>query len=413
MQGRRVPETVVRSRERVAIATLVLSAACHAVCGASVLLPATRELYAFPAELGLLVLVSFGCSVAAFVVASYRAFLVPHLLRLFALLAAVRLVPDELVGVRILVLLPYLLESSLYAGARDGGVFSGLLLAGTLAPLLAPALREPLAGGRISLALTALAGVAFGAVSTLLVRFRERAGQQESRIEELSEAVVRLSEANRAMLTYAGSVESESAAKERGRVTRELHDSVGYAFTNIIMTMNAAKLLAVTDPEETVELLEGARSQAEAALADTRRILYRLRAIRDTEGEGLRAVARLVKSFRSATGVGVAVSYGNLPVTYGTEIDEALYRLVQEGLTNAFRHAGARTVRVAMWQADTEIRVTVWNDGAVPHRVVEGIGLGGMRERFEGLGGTVAAKGVADGFELQATIPYRRLTPDA
>jgi signal transduction histidine kinase len=82
-----------------------------------------------------------------------------------------------------------------------------------------------------------------------------------------------------------------------------------------------------------------------------------------------------------------------------------IYRLIQQGLTNAFRHGKADSVRVNLWRADTEIRVTIADNGKGSEDVQEGIGLQGMRERLSTVGGRIETRSRPDGFELSAAIP--------
>jgi signal transduction histidine kinase len=171
------------------------------------------------------------------------------------------------------------------------------------------------------------------------------------------------------------------------------------------MTMNAAKVLQAQSPGELPDLLETARQQAEDALQETRTTLYRLRSVEDRKQEGLHAFVNLARGFQTATGVEVRVNYGNAPFSLGREVDATIYRLIQQGLTNAFRHGAASEVRVNLWVADTEVRVSISDNGKGSMDVKEGIWLGGMRERLAAFGGRIETRGRADGFDLNAFIP--------
>jgi signal transduction histidine kinase len=215
--------------------------------------------------------------------------------------------------------------------------------------------------------------------------------------------------ANMAFQRYASDVESESAEKERNRITRELHDSIGYALSNVIMAMNAGKVLLRDNPTELGGLLDSVGAQAEEALDATRQILHILRDIGGDEPVGLQGVAQLAQNFEKATGVKISMDYGNMEMSHGRLIDSAIFRLVQEGLTNAFRHGRATKVFISMRQTTTEIEVAVRDNGRGVQdetSIVEGIGFRGMRERLAEFGGTIRPRNVPDGFELWAVIPY-------
>jgi len=217
--------------------------------------------------------------------------------------------------------------------------------------------------------------------------------------------VTNLTNANLAFQDHAEYVESESAARERSRITRELHDVTAYALTNIAMSMNAAKVLLTDNPQGLPELLEVTRKQAEDALQETRTTLYLLRSVEDRKLEGLHAFVRMAQQFQAATGVAVQINYGNVPFTLGRDVDAMIFRLIQQGLTNAFRHGKADNVRANLWRTDTEIRISISDNGVGGEDIQEGIGLRGMRERFEAVGGRIETRGRVDGVRAERGHP--------
>jgi len=399
-------------RQKIAVSVLFLSLLSNAVVFALSLDPRGVGATPYLTELRFFLAASAACSAAEFCFDSYWVFLPVHTVRLACIFVVSRLLAGREAGAETLLLVPFLVESPLYMGLRPGlaadGLISLLLIAGDLF-----ALRGlPLLGVLAHLAPLTILALSSSAFFALLVLYRERTVVDGKRLEAMSAAMANLSDANKAFQLYADGAESKSAMRERRRITRELHDSVGYALTNVIMSMNAGKVLLREDPARAEQVLEGARRQSEAALEETRRILRELRAIQDAPAEGLRALAHLTRIFQFSTGVKVSLNYGNVPFSFGQNIDAAIYRLVQEGLTNAFRHGKATQIRVNLWQAETEIRTTIWNNGQPAASLAEGIGISGMKERFHELGGSVAPRNVVDGFELSAAIPYRNYLID-
>jgi signal transduction histidine kinase len=329
--------------------------------------------------------------------------------RAAVLAVAVALIVEPPVFFVALLVAPLLIEPVLYDNDRIGMALSGVLLAGVLAVLFARAPDGVSAASRYLAACALATGLPAG-LGWVAAFHRERVVELTARLRGLDSTVGRLARANREFQAYAGTVRSESAAEERSRITRELHDTVGYALTNVIVMMDAAKARAHEAPESLGSLLDDVRDQSERALNDTRRILHLMRSVEQFERKGIGAIFQLTRAFQDAMGVSVELHPGNLPPTLGHRIDSALFRLVQEGLTNAFRHGNASRVRITLWQAPAEIRVRVWdNGGGLPAdgtAVQDGIGMSGMRERFAELGGTVSAGNVADGFQLSGAIPY-------
>ena len=86
-------------------------------------------------------------------------------------------------------------------------------------------------------------------------------------------------------------------------------------------------------------------------------------------------------------------------------IDLLLYRLVQEGLTNAFRHGRASEVSVNLWITTDELTVAIKDNGRGAAVIEEGVGLSGIRQRVGGLGGSLSYKAGTDGFSLSVRVP--------
>ncbi len=325
-----------------------------------------------------------------------------------AVLIALALLDGPPVFVPALLTAPLLIEPVLYDDDRVGMALSGGFFAVALAVMAtrAPAGPPPPVHYLATFALVTGLPAGLGWVATL---HRERVVELTARVRSLDSTIGRLARANREFQAYAGTVKSESAAEERSRITRELHDTVGYALTNVIVMMDAAKARAREEPESLDSLLDDVRAQSELALNDTRRILHLLRSVEQFERKGIDAIFQLTRAFEEAMGLSVELHVGNLPPTLGPRIDSVLFRLVQEGLTNAFRHGNASRVRITMWRASEEIRVSVWDNGSglpADGTVQDGIGMSGMRERFADLGGGISARNVPDGFQLSGTIPY-------
>jgi signal transduction histidine kinase len=256
------------------------------------------------------------------------------------------------------------------------------------------------------LVLTAAFSVMLLSVSIVMRRSRERIEDLQQRLEFLNQTTSHLADANVRFQRYAADVETSSAAAERRRITRELHDSVGYALTNFMMIMQAAKDLVLQDPERLQHLISRAHEQARETLADVRSTLRQLRKEIGADNRGIHRIQDLARSFEEATGVDVDVSFANLPVSLGPELDEILFRVVQEGLTNSFHHGHATHVEVVFFMEDNGVRVSVRDNGHGAESITEGIGFRGLRERIQPKGGTLSLRGFTAGFQLSAWVPF-------
>ena len=231
--------------------------------------------------------------------------------------------------------------------------------------------------------------------------------------EELEDAlriqvsnIDKLAELNSRLQGYARTIEEESAERERNRISREIHDISGYIFTNLIALMDAAGSMKRDDHAALTELLVTARRQAQEGLQETRGALRRLRNEDLRLVESAQAIHRIVAIFRTVAGIEVDLNLGNLPHRLPGGFSLALYRTVQEALTNAVRHGRATRVRVNFWVEDDTVLLAISDDGQGAFEVVKGIGITGMEERIGALGGSVEiGRSVEGGFALSVRAP--------
>jgi signal transduction histidine kinase len=224
-------------------------------------------------------------------------------------------------------------------------------------------------------------------------------------VSRLDTTVARLIDANIGFQKYAKEVEGESVSTERKRVSREIHDTIGYTITTLIMLMEAASDLAKDGNQQLKTLLKQGIDQSIFSLDEIRRSLRELRAVEVPQRHGLGAIKKMIQTFADATRIQVSVDFTNVVWNFDEEGNEVFYRMIQESLANAFRHGGATRVRVIFGQTDHEIQVSIWDNGKGSAEIHEGIGLSGMRERIERLNGRLYAQSVADGFKLLAVVP--------
>ncbi len=208
---------------------------------------------------------------------------------------------------------------------------------------------------------------------------------------------------------------ARAAAEERLRIARDVHDLVGHALSGIAVQSSTARVALDAGQSGLARTaLSAVESASRAALTEMRQLLGVLRA--GDAGEfgpvpGLRDLPGLVAGLRGQ-GVAVALSvgeFGKVP----DAVSLAAYRVVQEALTNAVKHAaGSRvTVGVGVAASGGALLATVEDyaqQAAPPDERVSGHGLVGMRERVVGLGGEVTAGPAGDhpGWRVQARIPY-------
>jgi signal transduction histidine kinase len=197
------------------------------------------------------------------------------------------------------------------------------------------------------------------------------------------------------------------AGEERLRIARDLHDSLTHSISVIKVQAGIAVHLAHKQGVEPTAALLAIQEAGSTAMRELRATLEVLRSPADGDHIGLARVDELAERTRAA-GVPVQVTVSGQPPDLPVDVDQAGYRVVQEALTNAARHAGRAAVQVDLVYTPAWLTVSVTDDGhaSADHPVVPGVGLRGMRERVTGLGGTLHTAPRDDGgFAVEATFP--------
>ncbi|MET7970256.1 sensor histidine kinase [Micromonospora sp. NPDC005305] len=222
---------------------------------------------------------------------------------------------------------------------------------------------------------------------------------------------VRMRRAQAARLV-ALAAEREAAARtdERLRVARELHDIVSHGVSVMVLQAAAAQAVLDSDAGQARASLDAVQEVGREVVTELRRLLVILRGA-EAAPDGLPSLRRI-----DALTAGVPLAGGRVDVTVTGDLDAipaaadvSGYRILQEALTNAARHAPGATVGVSIEVAGDALRLHVTDDGAGPVRRHAGTGHGltGIRERVELFGGTVSAgPRPRGGFEVRVTLPF-------
>ena len=203
-----------------------------------------------------------------------------------------------------------------------------------------------------------------------------------------------------------------AAADERLRIAQELHDVVAHSLGVIAVQAGVGMHVIRTDPAEAERALEHISRTSRTSLAEIRRLLGLVRSGEATASYApTPALADLPRLAGEVTGAGLPVDLdvGGVAGDVPPGVELAAYRIVQEALTNALRHARAQRATVRLDVEPGRLRVVVSDDGAGPNgqRKPGGHGLVGMRERVAVYGGSLqVGPGPEGGFRVEATIPY-------
>lgn len=204
-------------------------------------------------------------------------------------------------------------------------------------------------------------------------------------------------------------------AGERLQLSREVHDVVSHSLSAIAVQAGVARLVLAQQPAQAGAALSAIETASRSALDELRKLLRQLRDPADVDEAATPALTDLPALIDALRRAGLDVTYHSTgqPRPYRTAVEFSAYRIAQEALTNVTKHASGARARVEVGYGTDALTVTVTDDGdphpvppAVKRAAPGGMGIPGMRERAELLGGTLhAAPERSGGFTVTARLP--------
>lgn len=232
----------------------------------------------------------------------------------------------------------------------------------------------------------------------------------EAAREESDRLLAELQDAHEQLQAYAERAEELAIVKERNRLAREMHDTLGHRLTVAAVQLEGAQRLIIDEPERASHMVATVREQVREALQELRSTVATLRTPLEADLSLPTALSRLVSEFDKATDLRVHADLpeeGTLQVTGPHQ--HALYRAAQEGLTNVQRHANAQDVWLQLRRHNGYVTLQVSDNGVgISDNMQEaGFGLRGLRERAAQLNGELRVEPRAEGgTQLTLSIPH-------
>jgi signal transduction histidine kinase len=226
----------------------------------------------------------------------------------------------------------------------------------------------------------------------------------------LREALAKLRQAHAELAASAAQKEELAVLRERARLARAMHDNLGHALVVMNVKLEAAQLLYAHDSARGDAELEATRALIRETMTELRRALSDLRAPPTERGDLSSALQRLVREMQARTGIATTCRIAPDLPPLPAEAREAFWYVAREALTNVERHAGAASITVALEHPPDGWLLRVEDDGAgmqpADQQRPEHYGVVGMRERMNGIGGTLQIQsGVRGGTIVEARLP--------
>ncbi|WP_327092068.1 sensor histidine kinase [Nonomuraea sp. NBC_01738] len=221
---------------------------------------------------------------------------------------------------------------------------------------------------------------------------------------------------------YADTLLEHVARGERARIARELHDVVAHHISMVAVQAETARLAVPGMPDAGAERLRAIGDTARTALTEMRHLLTVLREDADADAPErhpqptlrLEELDALLGETRDATGAPARLTLTGTPTPLDAGLELAAYRIIQEALTNARRHAPGAAVDVELGYGERDLTLRIRDSGPGPGATASaaGHGLAGMRERAAAAGGTLhAGQAPGGGFLVEATLPLDDTLP--
>jgi len=224
--------------------------------------------------------------------------------------------------------------------------------------------------------------------------------------EKLSQANRDLQIANEQLKEYSKITEKMGETRERNRLAREIHDTLGHTLTGILAGLDACITTIEISPQETKKQLEMISEVTRRGINEVRRSVNKLRPDALERLNLEYAIRKMIMDVETMANTRVTFESKVANLKFDADEEDTIYRVIQESLTNAIRHGKATHIWIHIESVDGEIILTIKDDGVGCKDMKKGFGTRHIVERIQMLKGSVEFDG-SNGFTVTARIPIR------
>lgn len=219
-----------------------------------------------------------------------------------------------------------------------------------------------------------------------------------------------LIEANNRLEEYLLSIEELTILKERNRISREIHDSVGHALSTAMIQLSAMEVLTSKDDNNLKDMIISLRNFINDSFQDVKRAVKELKSDDYDNYRGILRIQDLCKNFEKMSGIKVDTILCKGNWTLSTKQSTHLYRIAQEVLSNSLRHGKGTKIKVIMNFTEDDFVISFKDNGVGTDNIKEsGFGLKNIRERAEEIDGIVDINSeIGKGFFVKIVVPRER-----
>jgi len=230
--------------------------------------------------------------------------------------------------------------------------------------------------------------------------------------DQKNKLVAEVEHQNKLLTHYSTEIEKMTLLEERNRMSMELHDTLGHSFISLILSLDASIALMDSKPAEAKDRLIRLRTLAEKNLDEMRNIVHEMG--EEEESSLIRQVESLVVRFREHTSTALTLSLPETDRSIRFEVRQAVLRVIQESFTNALKHGKASQLHLELRFSESNLQLSVRNNGKPIDKLHYGFGLTTMNDRVERLGGSLhltSGEGTPAITEVRCEIPLKGVMP--
>lgn len=225
--------------------------------------------------------------------------------------------------------------------------------------------------------------------------------------EDISQELSMVSQVNQELRNYASITEKIGEDKERKRLAREIHDTLGHALVGIASGVDACIAIIDKNPDAAKNQLQLVSKVVRQGITDVRNSLKKLRP-GALEEQGLKgALIKMIQEFQGVSDVKINFVFEADQADFDVAKENVLFRLIQESMTNAIRHGKANEIDIHIFVEENDLIVDIQDNGQGCEKIVYGYGLRQMEERILTVHGHIEYDGT-NGFKTHAIIPLQK-----
>ncbi|MGH4122381.1 MAG: sensor histidine kinase [Clostridium sp.] len=246
--------------------------------------------------------------------------------------------------------------------------------------------------------------VIFGALGRYIEEERERKSEAQDLYDKLRISEENLKDTFEKLQQYSNTVEELTILRERNRISREIHDSVGHTLSTLLIQLQAIPYVMKNDQNEGGKMVDNLVHFTKNGIENVRRAVKELKPTDFDSYQGIFALQELTSNFEKLSGVVVRFIVSSEKWALSGDQSFTLYRIIQESLNNSLKHGNASSVTISLQFLEDKLYLHIKDDGKGCLKIKKGFGLNGIEQRVKSLGGEVDVH-AEKGFEINISIP--------